>query len=423
MSSLFFEAGPAPVSGRKIMLATTAYDSPDASYTFSMARTREAMHAAGLPTAYLLLQGNCHVDDARNTVVRDFLASDCSDLVFLDADVSWEPGHLVALCGYDCDVVGGVYPYRRDGSETMPVRNLPDCIVPDENGLLEVEGLPTGFLRIRRAVLERLAEKAEYFTKDGDGPVPVLFERDIYNGGRRGGDIAFCMKWRAIGGRLYAATDLRLGHCGKTVIRDSLAANLRRRAGLSLSHVVERIKAGEETPDDYQEAILAVNNPWGAQRDTLSLAVLLARKARGPIIETGSGLTTVLMAAATDETVWCLEHSPVHAARLREMAAHAGVRNIALVTCPLREGWYAPADEDWAEMPRKFAVGLVDGPPRLLGDRMRFFDHFGDRVKVILADDADDRGYAEKLEAWAEGKGLEMRRDGRAAVILKRGSA
>jgi acetone carboxylase gamma subunit len=42
-----------------------------------------------------LLSGNCHVDDARNSVVREFLASDCTELVFIDADVSWEPETLV----------------------------------------------------------------------------------------------------------------------------------------------------------------------------------------------------------------------------------------------------------------------------------------------------------------------------------------
>ena len=293
MSTMFYEAGPS-ASGQKVMIATTAYDSPDASYTFSMARSREALHQAGIQTAYLLLSGNCHVDDARNTVVREFLNSDCTELVFIDADVSWEPEHLVALCRYGRDLVGGVYPYRRDtGMDGMPVRNKKGCYIPDADGLLEVDGLPTGFMRIKRRVLERMAQVSGKFTKDGNGPIPLIFERDVYNGGRRGGDIGFCMKWQEMGGRLYAAANLRLGHCGKHVIKDSLAASLRRQGGLSLHHVAQRIREGMETEDDYHEAIRAVNNPWGAQLDVLTLAVGLARKADGPIIEAGSGLSTL----------------------------------------------------------------------------------------------------------------------------------
>lgn len=421
MSSLYIDAGPS-ASGQKVMLATTAYDSPDASYTFSIARSREALSKAGIQSAYLLLTGNCHVDDARNTVVRDFLASDCTDLVFLDADVSWEPEHLVQLCRYDRDLVGGVYPFRRDGGgkEGMPVRNKRGCYVPDADGLLEVEGLPTGFMRIRRHVLETLAADAETFRKDDSRPIPLIFERGIFEGGRLGGDIGFCMKWAAKGGKVYAAAEMRLGHCGKQVIKDSLAASLRRQAGETLRHVAGLIREGRETEDTYWEALKAVNNPWGAQVDILSLSVLLARKAKAPIIEAGSGLTTILMAAATDQTVWCIEHSENFARQLELMARQAGVRNIALVTAPLKDGWYDIAD-DLPQMPGQYSIGLIDGPPRVMGDRMKFFDVFGDRCEIFLADDANDAGYAAKLTSWAEGHNRPIQIDDhRAAVILQR---
>ena len=124
MSNLYFDAGPSS-DGRKVMVATTVYDSPDSSYTFAMARTGPALMKAGIKYSYLLLSGNAHVDDARNTVARDFLKSDCTELVFIDADVTWEPEHLLALLDFDVDVVGGVYPYRREtGNESMPVRNM-----------------------------------------------------------------------------------------------------------------------------------------------------------------------------------------------------------------------------------------------------------------------------------------------------------
>ena len=186
MSNRYYDAGPL-AAGHKVMLPTTAYDSPDASYTFSIARSRESLSAAGIQSAYYLLQGNCHVDDARNAVVRDFLESDCTDLVFIDADVSWEPGTLVDLCRFDRDIVGGVYPYRRESDEeTMPVRHLPTISV-EPDGLIEVEGLPTGFMRIRRHLIETMAATAKHFIKDAGTPHPVLFERDYFGGGRRGG--------------------------------------------------------------------------------------------------------------------------------------------------------------------------------------------------------------------------------------------
>jgi len=416
MSNLFHDAG-LPATGQKVCLATTVYDSPDASYTYAIARSREALHQGGIQTAYMLLSGNCHVDDSRNTVVAEFLASDCSELVFLDADVSWEPEHLVKLCNFDCDIVGGVYPYRREGDkDRLPFRGKAGCAEP-KDGLLEVEGLPTGFMRIKRHVLERMALTAKKFRKAGN-TIPVIFERAYHSDGRLGGDIGFCLRWVEMGGRVFAAADLRLGHVGKHIITDSLAAMLRRQRGTTLAHIAALVRDGEETPEDYREAIKALDNRWGADVDVLSLAVLLARKAGGPIIEAGSGLTTVLMAAANpDQTVWAMEHSDVYALMLRNMAYAAGVRNIAIVTVPLKDGWY-DLSEDRAEMPKKFALGLIDGPPRLMGDRTRFLDEL--ECSVILADDADDAGYADKLKAWAakSNRPIEIG-DRRAAVILQ----
>src|SRR3546814_6888328 len=56
----------------------------------------------------------------------------------------------------------------------LPIWPLPGPAVPDANGLLEVEGLPTGFLRIRRPVLEAMVKTAAHFAKDGRDLVPLI---------------------------------------------------------------------------------------------------------------------------------------------------------------------------------------------------------------------------------------------------------
>lgn len=401
------------------MLATTVYDSPDASYVFSIARSREALSAAGIQSAYFLLQGNCHVDDARNAVVRDFIDSDCTDLVFLDADVSWEPDTLVALCKIDRDLVGGVYPYRRESDEeTMPVRHL-GGETNEEDGLIEVEGLPTGFMKIKRGVIELMTKTAKHYVKDDGNPHPVLFERDFFGIGRRGGDIRFCMVWREMGGKLWAAPELRLGHAGKMVLKDSLGASLRRRNHTWLPWMVQRIRARQDTLETYIEAFKAMGNKWAASSDVLHLAAGLARASELPILEMGTGLSTVIMAAASKQTVWSVEHDPEYAAQVENMAAKAGVDNIALVTCELADNWYDIKDE----LPAEIGFAFVDGPPRYLGcDRMRFFNVYGDRCKVILVDDANGSGPNAQLTAWAKSRGRAIQFDGRAAVILPPGA-
>lgn len=421
MSNLYHDAGP-PSAGRKVFLATTAYESPDASYTYSIQSSRQALAFEGIESAYSLLSGNCHVDDARNSMVQEFLLSDCDDMVFLDADVSWNPEDLVKLCQRDKDLVGGVYSYRREDmlrTGTMPVQLID--LEPDENGLLEVKGLPTGFMRIKRCVFEALDARAKkhWGRSDKRSQVAIFFEREMIDGEWWSGDLNFCRKWREAGGKIHADAELSLGHIAKTRIVDSLAATLRRAQGTSLRHCVDLIRNNKETPDTYREAITAVDNPWAVSSEVLAVSTLLARQSKGPILEMGSGISTILMAAATKEQVWCVEHSEYFASRLEDMARAAGVGNIALVTCSIKDRWY-DLSEDMNALPEMFDLALIDGPPRSLSDRMPFFETFGHRVGKIVCDDADETAYVEKIRAWAKANNRNLHLEGgRLAIIME----
>jgi len=416
------DEGP-KTSGQKVMLASTAYDSPDASYTFAIQQSREALTEAGIGSAYILLTGNCHVDDARNSVVHAFMQTDCTDLVFLDADVSWRKQDLVMLCQHQyMDIVGGVYPYKKDDSRGMPYMPLDNAVVK-EDGLLEVVGLPTGFMRIHRSVLEKMITECPKFAnfQKNITDIPLLFERTMIDGVRYGGDINFCLKWREAGGQIYADTEAVLGHAVKTVVTDSLGAYLRRRDHESLPRVAKLIQGRAETFDDYTEAVQYVDNKWGISAEGLFVLVSAVRSAQpGPVIEAGSGLSTIIMAAATDDMVWCIEHNPHFANETIIMARQCGLENIAMISCDIHDGWYAISPADKIQMPEHFAFGFNDGPPRYLADRTRFLDEYGDRCDLILCDDADDADYVATLTSWAGSKDRRISFPAeRSAIIMK----
>lgn len=406
MSQLFQDFGK-EVKGRKVFIATTCYENPAAAYTFSIGKSLKALENAGITYEYHLLTGNCHVDDARNVMVKEFLLGKCTEMIFIDADVSWNPEDLIRLIDADRDLVGAVYPFRRPGeNENMPVRMKKGVYKPDADGLMEVEGLPTGFMKISRKVLTTLAKSAsKYWQKDDRRrKVPLLFERTLLKGGQRmGGDINFCRKWRQAGGKVYSLPEMRLGHTGTVIVRKSLGASLRVQTGQTLIEVVKKVQKRKETISDLVELREYIGNPYGALEDILAVCVAMARKAKGPIIETGSGITTILMAVANqDQTVYCLEHDPVYAEKLRQMAREVGLKNIGLCVCPIKNGWY---DLKGMNLPYSFALGLNDGPPRTDGSRMGFFDAFGSKVDNVIADDADDPSYREALEKWAKKEG------------------
>jgi hypothetical protein len=220
-----------------------------------------------------------------------------------------------------------------------------------------------------------------------------------------------------MGGRIYADEELRLGHVAKVVIYDSLAAHVRRLTGATLSHLIPRFREGSENEADYNELFRFANNNYAADAGVLALVAGVARKCRGPIIETGSGLSSVLMAAVSGQPVYSLEHIEHYAAQTLNWCEEAGVPNVGLCHAPLKDGWY---DIERFDLPNKFAFGFCDGPPRMFGTRMRFFDEIAPRCTVIAVDDIKtDNNFARQVNEWAAANGYEVQILGRCALLTR----
>lgn len=165
----------------------------------SLLRTVPRLIDAGISVTYAHLTGMPHVDDARNLLAHDFLQSRATHLLWWDADVAAEPGAALALLQHGVDVVGGAYPYK-EASTKFTVK-LKDGAKPDDRGLVEAWGLPTGFLCVSRRAMEIMAKRAQrQCAMNGLHNVAIIFERDVTyaddaGGERIGGDFNFCKRW------------------------------------------------------------------------------------------------------------------------------------------------------------------------------------------------------------------------------------
>lgn len=324
--------------------------------------------------------GNCHVDDARNSLVREFLKTDATDMVFVDADVGFRPEDLLRLVSVDRDVVAGIYPKKED-DESFPVIPLPGEIWADADGLVEVEGVPTGFLRIRRHVLETLRANATSFIGQNgeDEPYHLIFERMIAGNRRMSGDYAFCHKWRKTGGRIFVDPEMVFTHTGAKSWTGSLGGWWKRKHGVETQLAAEKfdramkaIIAGNPTALDFADLAEGWANGWSASPELLAHAWKLAK---GNILECGSGLTTLVMACKGHVTA--LEHDPMFASHTAAMLDRYGLK--ADIICkPLKDGWY---DFDGGI----FDTLMIDGPPRAKADRAEAIRRV--KAKLVIWDD------------------------------------
>jgi len=89
------------LAGRKLFIALPAYDfKVSLKLAVSLAQVAQEAPKHGVEIAIGSVCGCSVVSRARNLLVQDFLESDCTDLIFIDADINFEPEHVFRLLAW-----------------------------------------------------------------------------------------------------------------------------------------------------------------------------------------------------------------------------------------------------------------------------------------------------------------------------------
>ena len=161
---------------------------------------------------------------ARNTLTAKFLTNpDSTHLMFIDADIGWEPWHLLVLLDRDVDVIGGLYPMK-----SMPIKwcvNGFEGAEEGPNGLQEVTKTGTGFLLIKKHVFDKLKSHPAVKPFKNDIGLPAeldphmktYFDTAVRENRYYSEDWMFCENWRDIGGKVWVDKRVLLKHTGTYV--------------------------------------------------------------------------------------------------------------------------------------------------------------------------------------------------------------
>lgn len=164
------------------------------------------------------------ISRARNTLTAKFLdMPDATHLFFVDADIGWEPWHLLVLLNRDVDVCAGLYPMK-----TMPIKWVVNGFEGAEegpDGLQEVSKAGTGFLLMKKHVFEKMnAHPAVKQYKNDIGLDPkydkhlkTYFDTAVRQNRYYSEDWTFCENHRDLGGRIWVDKRIMLRHSGSYV--------------------------------------------------------------------------------------------------------------------------------------------------------------------------------------------------------------
>ena len=121
-------------------------------------------------------------------------------------------------------------------------------------------------------------------------------------------------------------------------------------------------------PQLLSELVQGWGNSWSAQHEYLSACLEHVRDSDGPILECGSGLSTILAGAVAQSRgtrMWSLEHEPKWAARTQKYLDKYRIHSVTMAVAPIRSF----GDFDWYSLPSlqtipgKIALVICDGPP------------------------------------------------------------
>jgi hypothetical protein len=197
---------------------------------------------AGFDAMLAMLGHDSLITRSRNTLVAQFLSTPATHLMFIDADISFDPRQVHAMLAFDQDFVAGVYPLKVIDWSTASIKRLTGGESFESAPLLYVGTLCTGnelqregrfatgiyggggFLMLKRQVIERMIEaypEARYagvhaYSNAKGGESYALFECLIDRETRTyvSEDFGFCQKWRDLGGKIWLDTEGKLTHIG-----------------------------------------------------------------------------------------------------------------------------------------------------------------------------------------------------------------
>lgn len=228
-------------------------------YMMSVLRLMQYCATASFQASIMLLGYDSLIPRSRSTLLSLFLDSaDATHLLFIDADIAFEPEQVARLVAFDEDFVAAMYPVK--ALDWAQLERLPDaaeesrpeaalryvgtlCGGPDaeiRDGFATGLYAGGGFQLIKRNVVERMIAaypETRYsaihaLRRDSGTPSEqryALFDCVIEpgTGVYLSEDYAFCWRWRQLGGKIWLDLNSKLTHVGQYDFVGNTAARYR----------------------------------------------------------------------------------------------------------------------------------------------------------------------------------------------------
>ena len=197
-------------------------------YFLSMFRLTQELIKYNINFRITTLRNESLVPRARNILNAIFLeAKECTHLMFIDADIEFEPESVIRMLAMDKDLITGAYPKKTlpvDYAINLKFADKEKTQVKVDMGAIEVLDASTGFWLMKREVVDRMIEGYPELFYLNDSSIDAKFNQYCYSffdtihdpddNRYLSEDYTFCRRWQKIGGSIWLDPNTKLNHVG-----------------------------------------------------------------------------------------------------------------------------------------------------------------------------------------------------------------
>lgn len=223
-------------------------------YFLSMFKLSQVLMQYGVKFRITTLRNESLITRARNILTAMFLEDkSCTHLMFIDADIEFEPDAVIRMLAMDKEIIAGAYPKKTvnwDQVKRAAQENKEDLssygaeyainlkTQPNSNkvrtsmGAVEVLDASTGFFLVKREVIENMVKAHPELHYKSDSSIDPKFDPYCYAlwdtmidpEDRRylSEDYTFCRRHQKLGGEVWVDPNTKLNHIGSFTFNGNL---------------------------------------------------------------------------------------------------------------------------------------------------------------------------------------------------------
>lgn len=198
------------------------------------------------------------ISRARNNLIaRAMNDPECTHMLFIDNDITWQPIDIIKLLISEKDLIGGIYPLKRYDWEKLVQPGFIDSLIERKknsqfaemisdtemikfnllkynvnylsnsleivHNLSKIKHLPTGFMMMTRKMIQNMmtafpstkyTDDVGFLNKEENDMAYALFDCGVEDGHYYSEDWLFCHRWSKMGGDVWMDVSINLVHSG-----------------------------------------------------------------------------------------------------------------------------------------------------------------------------------------------------------------